>query len=260
MNDKGYAFPLYSLDLIQRPQNEDEARFAVPVPEGYLRLPLTLRRRGASLTSLAMLVAVDDQLDLHQRFLPQLAPVGMSARWGEGARHWQGQLEACYRAHTLLTMDSAATQDRFAGLERECEGAWRDLWLKLRLTGVHLTGVPRVLPRSFAERSVALELAAAALADPRVRDGVARLPSTGTRALAELVGERQSLWEEREGRARERQQNQDRAVTLRGALFGDLQRLSFAARLVLPPRLAGLFSQQPPAPRRGPTAQRRAAP
>ena len=46
MQDKGYPHPLYSLDLVNQPADDDEARFVLRSPRGFLRLAAHLRRRG----------------------------------------------------------------------------------------------------------------------------------------------------------------------------------------------------------------------
>lgn len=249
MLDKGYPHPLYSLDLVSQPADEVEARFALRVPAGFLRLLPHWRRRGASFTSLDVLVATDDRLELYDRFQPLLAPIGMTRLWAESMRHWLDLLEHSYRAQSLLSMDHLALQQRFAAHNQACELSFRGLWLKLRLAGIHLCGVPRALPRSNAERSAALDLAAAQLESPLLADNVARLPVTAGPSLRELMIERRALSLHRQRAAAERQSSQDRAVVLRGALVADLQRLADAARLVLPPRLASLFALESALPR-----------
>lgn len=260
MLDKGYPHPLYSLDLVSQPADDDEARFVLRSPRGYLRLAMHLRRRGVAVTSLDLLVATDDRLDLYARFQPLLASVGMTLEWAESLRYWLEQLEISYRTQSLLIMNHMALQQRFKAHDRECEQVFRGLWLKLRLTGIHLCGVPRALPRSHAERSAVLDLAAAQLESPQLAESIARLPVTAGPSLRELINERRALWLQRQGADAERQAGQDRAVVLRGALLGDLQRLSDAARLVLPRRLAELFALESALPRHTRHKQRRPQP
>lgn len=250
MQDKGYPHPLYSLDLVNQPADDDEARFVLRSPRGFLRLAAHLRRRGAAVTSLDLLVATDDRLDLYARFQPLLASVGMTQDWAGSLRYWLEQLEISYRTQSLLAMNHMALLQRFKAHDQACEQAFRGLWLKLRLTGIHLCGVPRALPRSHAERSAVLDLAAAQLESPQLAESVARLPVTAGSSLRELMTERRSLWLQRQGADAERQAGQDRAVVLRGALLGDLQRLADAARLVLPRRLAALFELESAWPRK----------
>lgn len=241
MIDKGYRFPLHTLNLMTAAPDDAAARYALLVPEGRLCAAESWLRRAGHFGSLTVLRRARHVLLLCEPFSAALARAGLDAGWIASMRHWQAVLTQTFQEHFLLELEGEEAAARWAALEQEVEGRWQRLWLWLRLAGVYVPGVPRALPRTLAERAAVLaqmERALAVALSPPPRDA-ALLQARPL--LADLLRERQRLLVLREELAQKRGRAADRGLLLRAALMGDLMRCGEVARLVLSPALGALF-------------------
>lgn len=241
MIDKGYRFPLHTLNLMIEAPDDAAARYALPVPEGCLYAAESWLRRAGHLGSLTVLRRARHVLLLCEPFSAELARAGLGADWIGSMRHWLEVLTQTFQEHFLLDLEGDQAAERWATLEVEIEQRWQKLWLWLRLAGVYMPAVPRALPRPLAERAVALaqmERALLAPLSPPPRDAalVQARP-----VLTDLLLERERLLVLREGLTQRRGRAADRSLVLRAALLGDLMHCGEVARLVLPPALGALF-------------------
>lgn len=241
MIDKGYRFPLHTLNLMTEAPDDVAVRYALPVPEGRLYAAERWLRRAGHFGSLTVLRRVRHVLLLCEPFRAELSRAGADAGWIASMRHWQAVLTRTFQEHFLLALECEKAAERWAALEQELEGRWQRLWLWLRLAGVYVPGVPRALPRTLAERAVVLaqmERALTAALAPPPRDAALWQARP---VLADLLRERERLLARREALAQERGRAADRGLVLRAALMGDLMRCGEVARLVLPSALCALF-------------------
>lgn len=238
MLDKGYAHPLYCLDLLPASaEPEGGADFAVPVPEGQLVTAAVLRRRAAHVSTAACLGALQVVLAHHARAAEILGAHGLTAPWAAALAYWAAELRARERQREPLS-------ERIADLLRQQQAALqsgRALWRRLRLIA-ELGGLGGQLaagrpPRAELAFTDALAACGARLGD---RETAARLRPFGL--SPELVTEVQQLAEGLWARRRElaeaeasRARLSGAITVIRAALFGDVARLCRVAAVVLLP-------------------------
>lgn len=242
MDDKGYPYPLYSLDLLAGDARAPEPRYFLPAEDGRLVISPALRRRGANLSCAALRDAVDLALVHHDVHLRTLGSLGLDEAWADAMRHWSKLLlEEDRRRLDLQARQRLGALQRGADLER----AWA---LRGRLLlAAEMADVAPLLPGREASRCqepVALRTlgpVVARLQEPALAARLARC-GFGAEHVAELAAALRRLSTARDEAAAlepERQEHSDRTVVLRGALLGDLALLCRAAARALPPGTGG---------------------
>lgn len=240
MLDKGYRFPLYSLNLTATAPDDSTTRYSLLVPEGRLCVAPLWLGRARHVATLRMLRPLSRMILLAEAFPAELPQAGISAGWLASMRHWRGELVQTIQESFLMELEQPSLEQAWGEHERTLTEQWARLWLGLRLAEVFLPGVARALPRQSAARAAALAHAQRALQ---------LLPPQGDALTAALIRKtlvllkaRAGLQAKREALAAAQVRAQDRSLVLRAALMGDLMRCSEAARVVLRPTLAALFT------------------
>lgn len=236
--DKGYAHPLYSLDLAPHAAlPEDEPRYAILLPEGRLVVRAELRRRAQSHGVLAVDRLVGTAL-AYQRLAPQgFARFGLGPHWAESLRHWRAQMLEEDEVQAALAVERAQA----LAVQREVQGRARAalgrLALSARLAGLAERPVPARAPESAAALSEAIDAAlarcgAAVPASLLARCGFAAEDRAALQALGEELPRRQAARVTLEARCRAQA---DGLLVIKAALLGDAARLCQAAPQVLGP-------------------------
>lgn len=199
MVEKGYPFPLYSLDVLGAGQAPlDEERYALPAAAGRLVIAPALRRRGEEVGTAACEELAALGLSRQRLGAAPLSALGFDGDWAAGLRYWRRRMVEQQRLCGAIDaeIDEAAAQRR-----RRIEEATL-LW------GPPLPlGRPARCGPALGHRAQAEALRAAAEAD---------------RAEAE--------------HRRRQEEAQARLAVIRGALLGDLAMLFRAPSAVLLPR------------------------
>jgi hypothetical protein len=256
--EKGYRFPIYSLNLV-RPDDllPEDPRYSLAVPEGRLIVRAELRRRGADVSSSACIGGVMRAMGFHALAPAGFAAHGLTLDWAAGMRHWTLCLDQHERRLRSAETDSLLCLRERDLLIDEARRLWTRLSLASRLAGLALLPAGRP-PRRPLELVAALRLAGAAAATNQVllSEHGFGLPLLGR--LAEVAEELSACCQALQRGELARRPLSDARPVLRGALIGDVARLCAVAPLVLPPRAAGelqmgrLFPRaprKPPAPR-----------
>lgn len=235
MLDKGYDFPLHSMDLLGPASlGADEARFTVPVPQGRLRVAPALRRRGARLSTGACEDAV--ALALAQRALAPRAFLrfGFDEAWAAAMRHWRREMMA---QHVRAQLRAAQAQD---GGTRPLVEAGRRLLGRLSLSA-QLAGLGGLLTAGRPPWQAAALLGALGEAERRARAHAEALERRGfgpeeLGELGALLPQLAAAVAARPGRRLAQGEETARLLTLRAALLGDATLLGRVARQALPQR------------------------
>ena len=244
MLDKGYAFPLHSLDLL-RPGEEppDGPLFVLPGTEGRLIVRAALLRRGKDTSTAAVRQALRRGLAHHQHKLALFATCGLDGAWAAAMAHWGERLRKEERRWLVQQGALALAKAEQRGRLQQA----RQLRGRLGLA-VHLAGLPPLTTGRVPKAELAVIDELRVVSGKAAAHGAA-LEGCGFRReereeLAALVRELPA--------ARDRLRQDDEALrvqgavvaVLRGALLGDLSRLSLCAPQVLPPSEAASFQQR----------------
>lgn len=231
MNDKGYAHPLYSLDLLRGASARgDGARYSVPVPEGRVTVAQPLRHLGVRCGVGACEEAVAEALARLRLAPAALGDFGFDEAWRASLLHWRGR---------LLALDSEQRARRGApgaGTSRAQVEAGRALLgrlsLSARLSGLQGAFVSGAAPWRAAELAAAL---AAAAERARAHDealGRCGFSAAHREEMERLAEALRAHGAARPARRLEQAQGQAQLVVLRAAIRGDARRLREAARLL----------------------------
>jgi hypothetical protein len=230
MIDKGYDHPLHSLNLIPAGNlTDDNERYSVPDPHGLLVISTDLRLRAADYSADRCYVAAATALAYHAHGVAGFTVYGLDAEWAENLRYWNNRLNALSRARGGLLTDCQLNTYGRAHYYKQAKSLWQRLTLAsqiARCPGTVTTGpAPRALPALCA---------ALAAAQVRAHDRAAILAGNGfgpeqqaelaavVAALqADLAGKTKNAWSQKA--------LTDQLTVIRGAIIGDVVRLSRAA-------------------------------
>lgn len=239
MADKGYPFPLYSLDFIPHDATPlDEARYSLPVLGGRLQVRPSLRRLGACTTTEDCRHAVQRGLAHHRRAISTLASHGFGPDWAAALEHWQAALRPPMEARWRLEVELHEAELGRAACLTELRLLLRRLALAARMARQQ-----GLLPAGRLRSTESLL---------RLLDPVTQRLAAGGEPLAALLAahgfgpaQRQRLEEARahigplmvqvQRLRAERQAESDRLAVIRGAILGDLALLCRVAAQALGP-------------------------
>jgi hypothetical protein len=236
MIDKGYPFPLFSLDLVPPGSApEDDPRYAIPAGGGLLTVPAALRRRAADISSAACQEAVAVALTHHRVALPQFSAHGLTEAWAMSLRHWAERLRQHEARRHRLAQESA---DHLT-LQRGTVAQVRELWGRLRLAS-ELAGIGGAIVAGPAPRGELHLIDALPGVLTRLSGLADRLAGSGfPQPLIDQLGQAAAYLpqarQQTEALARARQHESDLIVAVRAALLGDISRLCKVAPHVLLP-------------------------
>ena len=246
MMNKGYDFPLYSLELVHDPSAlSDEPRYTIEVPQGLLVVRPALRRRAACTTTSVCDTAVETALSHHYTHIEGFSSFGLDADWAQHMRHWQQRLLAEDEAAAPILVDARLGSQQLAGLVQQGQKMWSRLSLCAKLAGKAGLVVSGRAPEDRVKLIDAL-----ALAQQRAQDQAPALAQHGfgPTEMALLQNIITALREGHDQSARlgfQRQRHSDTAVVIRGALLGDLSRLAkIGPQVLLPAQAAALLVQR----------------
>lgn len=239
MEDKGYQFPLHSLDLINdSSQLLHEPRYCIPVPQGRLVVRKELRVRGMKVGTEVCDQAVCTALAYHEKEAAGFAAFRLDAAWTESMRAWRERMiDRDFRGLSLQT-DRRLGTERLQALAKEGRGVWARLSLCARLCGLSGVLIQGRAPRARLKLADALGEAAGRAreyAEPLARCGFGPAQQEQVRALIAALSEEHRQAGERRW---QQQRHRDVLVVVRGALLGDLSLFSEVALQVLGPEAA----------------------
>jgi hypothetical protein len=237
MNDKGYRYPLMSLNLLgPRQEFPDESVYSIAVPEGFLVISKALRKRAECHSTQQAEEAVNTALAAHGIYLDGLSRYGLSRAWAEGMRHWSKRLSELETEWRGLSEDLSTVRRNRRTLKADAVELWRRLMLTSRLAHVEppVSGGP---PRGEQGLLTGLEYAMERLREP----AYAVLGSRGfgeeeQAMLRKVVGDLRDLAAEELKLAERRRKVSGMILVVRGALIGDAIHLSKAAQMTIADR------------------------
>jgi hypothetical protein len=239
MRDKGYAHPLFSLNLIAAGvPPDDDPRYAIPDPGGSLVTRTDLRLRGQNLLTQTVDLAVCQVIVHHQSNLDLYTEFGLDDEWNQSMSYWRTR---------LLRMDEERyiKSNSYRGSARDRQGIFRAskaIYKRLSLAA-QLCGKDGTITRGQMPKTPAALLDAMTQAATRAGEQAALLAENGFGAAQQerLSAAIAALSEHEKivgGWQWARQETSDALSVLRGALVGDMARLSHVAPLVVPPAAA----------------------
>lgn len=235
MMNKGYDFPLYSLDL-QQPGAEPPGReLYVPVPQGRLVITPALLGRSQRVGLLRCLQAQGEALERWRRHRAVFSTFDMDDAWAASMQHWGAQLELLQQG---LHQSSVELRLTTTDHRRTCAVSLARLAdARLRAELVGLSGLPRPQTRATHATTATLQEGLQVLGDPLWQKALATVGygDAERAALEESVRARTSTWLARQRCEAEQARLSARSQVLRGALLGDLARLCKIAGQVLHP-------------------------
>lgn len=235
MTDKGYDFPLHSLDLMRDGSLlAAQARCAIAVPQGLLVVPPALHARGVRVTTAACETAVAAGLAVHAPHVSHLASFGLDLAWATNMRHWCARMQGEERAAVGLRTEGRLTSAALQDLVERGQRAWVRLSLSARLCGK-----AGLVTRGKAPRARLQLLDVLGQAAERADEHAAALAEHGYGAtqraeLRALIAALAQAHESSQEHSYQAQRHADMLMVMRGALLGDLSRLSQAAPTILP--------------------------
>jgi hypothetical protein len=234
MIDKGYPHPLFSLDLINHGDSfADNGRYSIPVNQGFLVISKPLRVRAQNRTADATTVSLFHALSYHALDVAGFAAYGLDKEWADNMQYWNQRLhEKDSDRGQLVTTQQLATIDRKARFADA-----RRLWARLSLAA-RMAGRPGTLTSGAAPQGMVALLDALQKVQPRAKEQAALLALHGfgpeqQADLAAAIAALQKQHEEASANGDSRRQMSDRLIVIRGAILGDLCRLSQAAPHVM---------------------------
>lgn len=238
MEDKGYDHPIHSLELVTSLSSRpDDAGYGVPVPQGYLVTQRALRVRGAKLATQLVHDAVSSGLGVHGIHPAGFARFGLDADWAGNLSWWCGWLNQQDGARVTGQTDQVLDTGTRRYWQEQAKQVWAHAAVCARLAGV------KDVVRGRAPRQRVALLDGLRELQVRVQARQQELQRWGYlaehhAALAEVTAglERQHrLLAERGWEQRGRSAG---LAVVRGALVGDLSRLSQVAPHVVGPKIA----------------------
>lgn len=240
MIDKGYAHPLYTLELLRSPAGPQQASgpYLIPLDEGVLvARPKTLRA-GQQTSTADCVQAVRAGLMRYAEAPQAFSRFGMDDGWIRNMHHW------CQRALVLDAEKQGLAEEvrrrtaRGDELSTKAQRVWTRLRVALRLAGVSAPVVQGRLPRSRAAQLEAMSAVAACLDDPVTSRQLADvgIGDAERQMVRELIEDFQAL--NREGEALELRNAalQRTLVVIRAGLLGDLSLYRQVERAEFSPR------------------------
>jgi hypothetical protein len=246
MHDKGYGFPLYSLDLIaEEAAPADEPRYFYRVPEGRLVVRPALRRRAGDVPTGRVDDAVAVALSRHGLHPHAFARHGFTEAWARGMAHWRRLMIDQQRLRHTRQAELDLANEARRELMRRAQRMWGRLSLASRLAGLPGMVLRGRAPQAGAALCAALEQAAARAREheaPLARHGFAAEEQAGLASLlsalrTSLSSGREPAWKKEEAACG--------LVVLRAALLGDVSLFVQAApEVLLPAHLPALRMQR----------------
>lgn len=238
MRDKGYRFPLYSMDLLgtgslQKPP-------LLEVPEGLLFVKPGLWRRGAGFRVGVFEACVGEALSHHALVIDDFGAYGLDAEWAGSMEHWRGRLLSIDAERARLEVARRASSSAHDRALRDGGELWSRLSIASSLSGLGTAIAAGSAPRTLSGLHDGL-----ARARRRIDDG-GHGPLLARHGFGAAQRERleqvlDTLGPQREA-AIDRVQAHRRLTgdlkVIRGALLGDLRLLGRLARRVLPAEAA----------------------
>lgn len=223
MRDKGYPFPLYSLDLVLHQATPlDDLRFSLPAPGGRLQVRRWLRRRGEHVSTADCQEAALRALAL-QRGEPALRRCGFDEAWAEALRHWLRRLEAPTEERWRQEVEAREAQAQGSAAQAELAALWRRLALAARMA--RSGGLLPADPRGSEARRRALREAGQRLGGDGALQALLAEHGFGApqrRRLAAVLAALEESAARGEQAGAARRACAEELAVLRGALLGDV--------------------------------------
>lgn len=237
MEDKGYSHPLYSLELVPPGQRgPDDPRWAIEVPQGKLMVAPTLRQRGKRFPTATVDTVVATALSRWAMAHAGFARFGLSPAWADNLSHWRGCMLENEAAQVHLQTEGQLASERSRALIDR--GRWH--FARIKFCG-QLSGQVDLLLRGPAPRQRLALIDALRRIEGRLRarsQAADVLSRHGYGAdlqaeLSQLVPLLQAEHDADAARLFEGRRLGDELFVIRGALLGDVSRLSQVAPRIL---------------------------
>lgn len=232
MIEKGYPFPLYSLQL----GHPADAYHFIRTTHGPLVAAPPLLRRAMAIRSAACQIAVATVLEAQQQHSEVLGRRGLTEAWARSLAYWAERLAACEQARAANLRERQQTQEDVLGQVERGRELWHAVVVLSRLAGVVgiTTGV--AVPREPQALGEALRGLEERIAPPAL---LARLQANGLDEGLRAEMAQLSAVLSRVGEVREQNAERNRCIAgellvIRAGLFGDLSRFSQIAAITVP--------------------------